>query len=100
MAPATDLSYSTTAIEGRLSNCSECSSTSSSVSNEEEYSRIHDTGRWKWKKVMKKMIEGSRKSIYGSSKPLNFRYDAVSYSLNFDEGNHSHEYYSIRMDLA
>ena len=43
---------------------------------------------------MKKVIEGSKKSIYGSSKPLIFQYDAVSYSLNFDEGTHDDEYYS------
>ena len=43
---------------------------------------------------MKKVIEGSKKSIYGSSKPLIFQYDAVSYSLNFDEGNHDDDYYS------
>ncbi|KAK1433199.1 hypothetical protein QVD17_10107 [Tagetes erecta] len=84
--------------EGRLSNCSECSSAASVSSDEEEYSRVHrgSHGSWKWKKVMKKVIEGSRKSIYGSSKPLNFGYDAVSYSLNFDEGNQSDEYYSYR----
>ncbi|KAK1433195.1 hypothetical protein QVD17_10103 [Tagetes erecta] len=42
----------------------------------------------RWKKLMKKMVEESKKSIYGSSKPLVFTYDAVSYSQNFDEGNH------------
>ncbi|MFS7973556.1 hypothetical protein Hanom_Chr09g00857941 [Helianthus anomalus] len=74
-------------------SCSECSSPSS-VSDQEEYSRINSGS--KLKKLMKKVIEGSRKSIYGSSKPLNFHYDAVSYSLNFDEGNQSDEYYSYR----
>ncbi|KAJ0535019.1 hypothetical protein HanIR_Chr09g0426151 [Helianthus annuus] len=94
MALSTDLSYTTTAIEGRLSNCSECSSLSS-VSDQEEYSWINNGLRRssKWKKMMKKVIKGSRKTIYGSSKPLNFQYDAVSYSLNFDEGNHSDYYY-------
>ncbi|KAL8251639.1 hypothetical protein R6Q59_035332 [Mikania micrantha] len=43
----------------------------------------------RWKKLMKKMIDDSRKSIYGASKPVIFRYDAVSYSQNFDEGNRS-----------
>ncbi|KAL8250001.1 hypothetical protein R6Q59_033694 [Mikania micrantha] len=47
----------------------------------------------RWKKLMKKMIDDSRKSIYGASKPVIFRYDAVSYSQNFDEGNRSDEYY-------
>ncbi|KAI3726415.1 hypothetical protein L1987_66212 [Smallanthus sonchifolius] len=91
MALATDLIYITTAIEGQLSSCSECSSPSSS-SDQEENSRRS----WKWKKLMKKVIEGSRKSIYGSSKPLKFQYNAVSYALNFDEGNQCDEYYSYR----
>ncbi|KAJ0535024.1 hypothetical protein HanIR_Chr09g0426201 [Helianthus annuus] len=96
MAHATDLSYTATTIEGRLSSCSERSS-QSSVSDHEEYSWT-DSGlrRSKWKKLMKKVIEGSKKSIYGSSKPLKFQYDAVSYSLNFDEGNYCDEYYSYR----
>ncbi|KAJ0535021.1 hypothetical protein HanRHA438_Chr09g0407251 [Helianthus annuus] len=89
MATATDLIYTT--------SCSECSSPSS-VSDQEEYPRINSGSwrSWKLKKLMKKVIEGSRNSIYGSSKPLNFHYDAVSYSLNFDEGNQSDEYYSYR----
>ncbi|KAI3768187.1 hypothetical protein L2E82_18653 [Cichorium intybus] len=86
---------STTTTEGRLSNVSDCTS-SSSVSDQEEYTQIN-TGSVrrsrKWRKFMKKVVEGSKKGIYGSSKPLIFGYDAVSYSLNFDEGNHSDEYY-------
>lgn len=31
------------------------------------------------------------RSMYGSSKPLSFQYDAVSYSQNFDEGCHLYE---------
>ncbi|KAJ0507447.1 hypothetical protein HanRHA438_Chr11g0483611 [Helianthus annuus] len=42
---------------------------------------------------MKKLVEESKKSIYGSSKPLSFQYDPVSYSLNFDEGNRGDKYY-------
>nr|KAJ0211533.1 hypothetical protein LSAT_V11C400217880 [Lactuca sativa] len=86
-----------TTIEGRLSNVSECtSSSSSSVSDQEDCTQINSSGgrrSRKWRKFMKKVIEGSKKSIYGSSKPLIFQYDAVSYSLNFDEGKHSDENY-------
>ena len=72
-------------------NLSECSSPSSSGSDNGDFTRVKRGG--KWKKLMKKMVEGSKKSIYGSSKPMVFSYDAVSYSLNFDEGNSSDEYY-------
>ncbi|KAD4888339.1 hypothetical protein E3N88_20412 [Mikania micrantha] len=70
MACASDVSSS---IEAQFSGCSECSSPTS-VSDQLQINRGSCN---KWKKVMKKMIEGSRKSIYGSSKPLKFRYDAV-----------------------
>ncbi|GJR79086.1 retrotransposon protein, putative, ty1-copia subclass [Tanacetum coccineum] len=72
-------------------NLSECSSPSSSGSDNGDFTRVKSGG--KWKKLMKKMVEGSKKSIYGSSKPMVFSYDAVSYSLNFDEGNQSEEFY-------
>ncbi|KAL7604423.1 hypothetical protein Lser_V15G19862 [Lactuca serriola] len=84
------------AIDGRLSNVSDCTSTSS-ISDQEDCTQINNGNVQKsrnWRKLMKKVIEGSKKSIYGSSKPLIFQYDAVSYSLNFDEGNHHDEYYS------
>nr|KAJ0210472.1 hypothetical protein LSAT_V11C400218050 [Lactuca sativa] len=87
---------STTSIEGRLSNVSDCTSTSS-ISDQEDCTQINSSSVRRsrnWRKLMKKVIEGSKKSIYGSSKPLIFQYDAVSYSLNFDEGNHDDDYYS------
>nr|KAJ0208853.1 hypothetical protein LSAT_V11C400218030 [Lactuca sativa]KAJ0213492.1 hypothetical protein LSAT_V11C400218010 [Lactuca sativa] len=83
-------------IEGRLSNVSDCTSTSS-LSDQEDCTQINSGSvrrSHNWRKLMKKVIEGSKKSIYGSSKPLIFQYDAVSYSLNFDEGTHDDEYYS------
>ncbi|KVH92387.1 hypothetical protein Ccrd_005570 [Cynara cardunculus var. scolymus] len=80
-------------IEGRLSTSSECSSTSS-LSDQEHYTQATNSVRrsQKWRKLLKKVVKESKKSIYGSSKPLMFQYDAVSYSLNFDEGNHGDEY--------
>ncbi|PWA44046.1 hypothetical protein CTI12_AA531670 [Artemisia annua] len=73
---------------------SECSSTSS-LSDHEEFpsGRASRNRSTKWKKLMKKIVQESKKSIYGSSKPFVYRYDAVSYSLNFDEGNNRDEYY-------
>ncbi|KAJ0535030.1 hypothetical protein HanIR_Chr09g0426271 [Helianthus annuus] len=65
----------------------------------EEYTLINSGTRGgnrrsrRWKKLMKKVVEESKKSIYGSSKPVAFSYDAVSYSQNFDEGNHCDEFY-------
>ncbi|KAJ9562219.1 hypothetical protein OSB04_007379 [Centaurea solstitialis] len=92
MASAIDFNSITT-MEGRLSTSSECSSTSY-VSDQEEYtqttSNLHRSQ--KWRKMLKKVVKESKKSIFGWSKPLKFGYDAVSYSLNFDEGNHSDEY--------
>ncbi|KAL8266169.1 hypothetical protein R6Q59_003513 [Mikania micrantha] len=59
----------------------------------EQYTRINRTrfcDRWsrKWRNLINKLIRESKKSIYGSQPPLTFRYDAVSYSQNFDDGNH------------
>lgn len=86
----------TTITKGRSSNLSECSSSSSSFSDHEDYSQINGgvSKSRKWKKLMRKMVEGSKRSIYGSSKPMIFHYDAVSYSLNFDEGNYSNQHYT------
>ncbi|KAL2527869.1 uncharacterized protein Fot_20470 [Forsythia ovata] len=68
----------------------------SCVSVHEEYSRInttnHDGNRSRrLRKLLRKLVKDS-KSIYGSSKPLTFQYDAVSYSQNFDDGCHKDEY--------
>nr|GEV56617.1 ribonuclease H-like domain-containing protein [Tanacetum cinerariifolium] len=53
-----------------------------------------DRRRRKWRKLIKKVVEESKKSIYGiSTKALVFRYDALSYSQNFDDGNYRDEYY-------
>uniref|UniRef100_A0A251TXZ9 Uncharacterized protein n=1 Tax=Helianthus annuus TaxID=4232 RepID=A0A251TXZ9_HELAN len=78
MATATDLT-----IEGRPSNFSECSSLSS-VLDDGEFTQtncskgsINRTRSCKWKKLMKKLVEESKKSFYRSSKPLVFSYDAV-----------------------
>ncbi|PWA36390.1 hypothetical protein CTI12_AA600520 [Artemisia annua] len=94
MAYAIDLN-NTLSIGGTSSSCSECSSPSS-IPDYEVYSR-KSSGEHrskKWKKILKKLVQESKKSFYGSSKPIVYRYDAVSYSLNFDEGNyHSDEYY-------
>ncbi|KAI3768192.1 hypothetical protein L2E82_18666 [Cichorium intybus] len=68
----------TATIEGRLSNVSDSTSTSS-VSDQEECIKSNSTcvrRSRKWRKLMKKVVDGSKKSIYGSSKPLKFRYDA------------------------
>ncbi|PWA99665.1 hypothetical protein CTI12_AA001970 [Artemisia annua] len=91
-----DLNYSTT-TEGRSSNFSQCSSLSSVSDHDIEFTQT-DNGRststsQKWKKLMKKLVQRSKKSLYGSSKTVVYGYDAVSYSLNFDDGNHSDEYY-------
>nr|GEW91872.1 reverse transcriptase, RNA-dependent DNA polymerase, Gag-polypeptide of LTR copia-type [Tanacetum cinerariifolium] len=66
----------------------------SCVPVDEQYTRIKSGSRRdrqtkKWRKLMNKVVEESKKSIYGSSEPVVFRYDAVSYAQNFDEGNHS-----------
>ncbi|KAL7607553.1 hypothetical protein Lser_V15G19871 [Lactuca serriola] len=92
MATTIQLAFST-ATEGRLSNASDCTS-SSSASDHDEYTTTNRGSvrpSRKWRKLMKMVVEGSKRGIYGSSKPMIFRYDAVSYSLNFDEGNHSDE---------
>ncbi|GJX99736.1 hypothetical protein Tco_0356755 [Tanacetum coccineum] len=86
---------SCTTIEGRSSNFSECSSLSSVSDHDIEFTKT-DNGRStsrKWKKLMKKLVQRSKTSFYGSSKPVVYGYDAVSYSLNFDDGNHGDEYY-------
>ncbi|KAJ0535013.1 hypothetical protein HanIR_Chr09g0426091 [Helianthus annuus] len=91
MLTTSDLNCTMDTIEGRSSNFSECSSFSS-VSDHEEFTPTN-SGRGgisrsqKWKKLMKKLVKESKKSLYGSSKPSIFSYDAVSYSFNFDDGN-------------
>ncbi|KAJ0535015.1 hypothetical protein HanIR_Chr09g0426111 [Helianthus annuus] len=88
-------------IEGRPSNFSECSS-HSSIFDGDEFTRMNG-GRGsvnqslsrKWRKLMNKLVQGSKKSFYGSPKPLVFSYDAVSYALNFDDGNCSDECYLV-----
>ncbi|KAJ9562178.1 hypothetical protein OSB04_007338 [Centaurea solstitialis] len=94
MASTVDFNSITTIEDRRLSTSSEYSSTSS-FSSQEQYTKATNGVRRskKWRKMLKKVVEESRKSIFGSSKPLVFGYDAVSYSLNFDEGSQSDEYY-------
>ncbi|KAL4582421.1 hypothetical protein LXL04_006970 [Taraxacum kok-saghyz] len=88
-----------TTIEGRLSDVSDCTSPSSVSEHDQEECAPNNNNNnsvrrsQKWRKFMKKVVEGSKKSIFGSSKPLIFGYDAVSYSLNFDEGKHQDECY-------
>ncbi|GKA76795.1 hypothetical protein Tco_0783256 [Tanacetum coccineum] len=87
--------FNCTTTEGRSSNFSECSTLSSVSDHDIEFTQT-DNGRStsrKWKKLMKKLIQRSKKSLYGSSERVVYGYDAVSYSLNFDDGNHSDEYY-------
>ncbi|KAK1433196.1 hypothetical protein QVD17_10104 [Tagetes erecta] len=95
MATTTDFITSTS--QRRFPYFSGCMSPSC-IPVDEQYTRIKSNGRGsdqrerriKLKKLMNKVVEESKRSIYGSSKPLVFRYDAVSYSLNFDEGNANH----------
>nr|GEZ79215.1 hypothetical protein [Tanacetum cinerariifolium] len=92
METLADLNYTT--IEGRSLNFSECSLLSSTLDHDEFTHSNSGRGRSRnRKKLMKKLVQGSKKSFYGSSKPMVYGYDAVSYSLNFDDGNHNDEYY-------
>ncbi|KAL8231164.1 hypothetical protein R6Q57_000942 [Mikania cordata] len=95
MAFVSDFNCPTTTIEGRLSNFSECSSSLSFVSEDTEFTQTNILTRsQKWKKLMKRLVKGNKKSFFRSSKPSVYSYDAVSYSLNFDDGNHDiNEYY-------
>ncbi|KAI3813445.1 hypothetical protein L1987_18170 [Smallanthus sonchifolius] len=66
----------------------------------DQYTRINRSrfcDRWsrKWKTLINKVIRESKKSIFRSPNPLTFRYDAVSYSQNFDEGKHRREHYDL-----
>ncbi|KAF5791502.1 hypothetical protein HanXRQr2_Chr09g0395501 [Helianthus annuus] len=91
MSTTTD--FITSPSQRRFSYFSGCMSPSC-IPVEEQYTRIKsvrrssERQRRKWRKLMNKVVEESKRSIYGSSKPMVFRYDAVSYSQNFDEGNH------------
>ncbi|PWA53347.1 hypothetical protein CTI12_AA445480 [Artemisia annua] len=77
----------------RYSYFSSCMSPSC-VPVDDQYTRIksgrsrRDRQGKKWRKLMNKVVEESKKSLYGYSEPLVFRYDAVSYAQNFDEGNY------------
>lgn len=98
MAPTTDLDTSTSHRRSSFFSGS-CMSPSCIPVVEEQYTRIKsnrrdsDRQRRKWKKLMNKVVEESKRSIYGSSKPLVFSYDAVSYSQNFDDGNNRDDLY-------
>nr|GEY80496.1 hypothetical protein [Tanacetum cinerariifolium] len=93
MANTIDLN-NTTNIGGTSSSCSECSSPSS-IPDYEVYSRVSSKERRskKWKKMLKKLVQESKKSLYGFFKPIVYGYDAVSYSLNFDDEDHTDDYY-------
>ncbi|MFS7983317.1 hypothetical protein Hanom_Chr11g00973111 [Helianthus anomalus] len=56
----------------------------------EESAQTNGGDRWsrKWRKVVTKVVEDCKRGICGSSKPLIFRYDSVSYLKNFDEGKY------------
>ncbi|WCJ32031.1 hypothetical protein M5689_013476 [Euphorbia peplus] len=46
----------------------------------------------RWRNVIRRLVREGKSSFYGYSsslKPLSFRYDAVSYSQNFEEPSHS-----------
>lgn len=93
MADTTD--FITTTTHRRSSYFTGCMSPSCVPVHHEEYKLINrsvNRRNRRWKKLMKKMVEESKKSIYGSSKPAVFTYDAVSYAQNFDEGNQCDEY--------
>ncbi|KAI3726414.1 hypothetical protein L1987_66211 [Smallanthus sonchifolius] len=87
MATTTD--FITSPSQRRFSYFSGCMSPSC-IPVDEQYTRIKssDRQRRKLRKLVNKVVEESKRSIYGSSKPLVFRYDAVSYAQNFDDGNH------------
>lgn len=53
----------------------------------QQYSKIRSGQRWR--NLLRKLVRDS-KTICGS-RPLSFRYDAVSYSQNFDDGFHTTE---------
>nr|GEY69809.1 hypothetical protein [Tanacetum cinerariifolium] len=67
MANTIDLN-NTTNIGGTSSSCSECSP--SSVPDYEVHSRVSSKERQskKWKKMLKKLVQESKKSLYGSFK--------------------------------
>ncbi|PIN21396.1 hypothetical protein CDL12_05899 [Handroanthus impetiginosus] len=62
----------------------------------EDYSRIHHEKSHRYRRLrrlLRKIVNESKISIYGTSKPITFQYDAVSYSQNFDEGCHRDDEY-------
>lgn len=57
------------------------------VHDEVEYTRIHSnkTSR-RWRYLLRRFVRKRKISFYGSKPNSSFQYDAVSYSLNFDDG--------------
>ncbi|MFQ6670691.1 hypothetical protein Gotur_035506 [Gossypium turneri] len=75
-----------------FSGCYTMSPSCLPVKEETEFSRIHECSssgsekrRQRWRNLLRRLVKDGKSSIYGSSKPLSFHYDAVSYSQNFDE---------------
>ncbi|MBA0559687.1 hypothetical protein Golob_016640 [Gossypium lobatum] len=88
-----------------FSGCYTMSPSCLPVKEEMEYSRIHECSssgsekrRQRWRNLLRRLVKDGKSSIYGSSKPLSFHYDAVSYSQNFDEGFHHQQ--SIFQDVT
>ncbi|KAL4582416.1 hypothetical protein LXL04_006965 [Taraxacum kok-saghyz] len=69
MATAIHRTTTNTTTEGRLSNVTDCTSTCS-ISDREESTHINRSRSQKLRKLMQKVIEGRKRSIYGSSKPM------------------------------
>ncbi|OMP01673.1 hypothetical protein COLO4_11686 [Corchorus olitorius] len=66
------------------------------VHEEMDYSRIHycsgsDKRGRRWRNLLRRLVRDGKNRVYGTSKPLSFHYDAVSYSQNFDDGCHHEE---------
>ncbi|GMI67227.1 hypothetical protein like AT5G65613 [Hibiscus trionum] len=83
-----------------FSGCYTMSPSCFPVQEEIEYSHVHyyskassdgDKIRRRWRNLVRRLVKDGKRSIYRSSKPLSFHYDAVSYSQNFDEGYHHQE---------
>ncbi|CAA0839667.1 Unknown protein [Striga hermonthica] len=71
-----------------------CCMSPSCVPVHDDYARIHATPKGhrarSLRKLLRKIVTESR-NIYRPPKPITFKYDAVSYSQNFDEGCHRDE---------
>ncbi|KAL4582411.1 hypothetical protein LXL04_006960 [Taraxacum kok-saghyz] len=97
MAITTTATDYTAATPPRRSSYFSVCMSPSCVPVDEQYTRIksprtagnhhhhhhHHHQRRKLKKLMNKVVEESKKSIYGSSKPLVFRYDAYVTPIRF-----------------